>query len=352
MIGENLPNTKVKSAKEFGRLNVKTLKTQSIAMFGQVLVYHYKLMRSLNAYKPDVILCEGESNILSYLKAVLYRQIASDTALVHWSLGGLSGGAYQKGYKFLLKKRLLKMFDSYLVYSSFGRDRLVELGCPSNRIFVAVNVSDTDLHLDAARGLLLTKEEARRNLGLAERFTVIYAGSLEKDKRLEALLLSSAGYVSPMYNIVILGAGSHRLQLETLVQENGIKAVHFAGNIPWEEATKYFRASDLFVLPGRGGMVISEAMAHGLPVAVYHADGTEVDLVVDGVTGFRLKKGSAEEISSLIERLSKNTVALKEMGKAAQELIRTRYTRDSMVEALMQAIKNASDVRRSIRERA
>ena len=38
-------------------------------------------------------------------------------------------------------------------------------------------------------------------------------------------------------------------------------------------------SADVVVVPGRGGIVISEAMVHGVPVIVHQADGTEYELV-------------------------------------------------------------------------
>ena len=48
----------------------------------------------------------------------------------------------------------------------------------------------------------------------------------------------------------------------------------------------YFLLGDIFVLPHFGGLSISEAMAHGLPVIATVADGCELDLIEPGGNGF------------------------------------------------------------------
>ncbi|MCP4937115.1 MAG: glycosyltransferase, partial [bacterium] len=295
-IGADLPSSKVRSVSDFGDLDVIRMPTRFFNLGARQLTDHQGLKSVLAAFEPDAILCEGESNVLSYLKALWYRARHPKTALIHWSLGGLPGAPIASPLRRGIKRRLLAMFDTYVVYSSYGRDELIELGCPSNNIHVAVNVSDIGCHLDAARYLMLTKEQARLELGLPMAFTVLYAGALDDDKHLDKLVTALADPTAPQCNLVVLGDGPLRGELETKASELGLRHAFFPGRVSWETMAKYYRAGDVFVLPGRGGMVMSEAMAHGLPVIVHQADGTEFDLVRDGETGYRLDSGSPEAI--------------------------------------------------------
>ena len=89
--------------------------------------------------------------------------------------------------------------------------------------------------------------------------------------------------------------------------------------------------------------MISEAMAHGLPVIVHQADGTEVDLVRDGITGYRLESGSPKAVCAAIKKLSKAPNKAAAMGVAGQLAVEKNYTLDNMAQriqaAAMQAIK-------------
>ena len=58
--------------------------------------------------------------------------------------------------------------------------------------------------------------------------------------------------------------------------------------------------ADIVYVPGRGGMIISEAMAFACPVILHEADGTEYDLVINGKTGFRIKK-DAEAVANKVK---------------------------------------------------
>jgi glycosyltransferase involved in cell wall biosynthesis len=346
-IGEDLAKSKVRSASDLSTLDICKLRTAFINVGkSRVIVNHYDLISELKRFNPDVIICEGESNILSYLKAIWYRKNNSATGLVHWSLGGLPGQPKKSLLIKLVKSFLLKHFDTYIVYSSFGREELVKLGCAPNSIYIALNVSDTNLHLESSKALTLTQDEARVLCGLPPQPTILYAGTLDLDKRLEVLLQAVAGDRVPPCNLVILGEGPLLSELKALAVKLDIKYAFFPGAVSWEEMATYYRAASVFALPGRGGMVISESMAHAVPVIVYEADGTEVDLVQDGITGYRLKCASAEALSAAIKRICVETVDAREMGKEARNLLARRYTSEHMVEAIYSALTRAIELRR------
>jgi len=188
-LGEGIPNSKARSASDLSGIDSRQLPTCFIRIGCRVLPYHRGLVKALQAFEPDVILCEGESNFLSYLQAICYRRRHEDVALVHWSLGGLPGvpvrpRSLASRFKYFVQKR----FDAFLVYSSFGKRCLIELGHPAEKIVVATNVTDTRYHLEAAKQMVESPSEAREKLGLPNIFTVLYAGAMDANKRPDLLL--------------------------------------------------------------------------------------------------------------------------------------------------------------------
>ena len=347
LIGADVPNSKVKSADSFNNLDVRRLPTSFLNLGkNRQIINHRTLIARLSEFNPDVILCEGESNILSYIKAIWYRRSHPGTGLIHWSLGGLPGSPITSPLKRIIKRYLLSRFDTFVVYSSYGRDELLKFGCPNDRIHVAVNVSDTKRHLVSSRNLVLTKEQARQELCLPMKFTVLYAGALDSDKRLETLIKALADTSAPPCNLVVLGDGPLLSNLKSMAFELGLRHAFFLGRVSWELMAKYYRAGNVFVLPGRGGMVMSEAMAHGLPVIVHQADGTEFDLVQDGVTGYRVDSGSPKDICAAIKKLWNAPEEAAAMGAAGQKSIEKNYTLDSMVQAIQAAANQAIEQRR------
>jgi glycosyltransferase involved in cell wall biosynthesis len=112
-----------------------------------------------------------------------------------------------------------------------------------------------------------------------------------------------------------------------------------------DELQLYYRASNVMLIPGRGGIVISEAMAFGLPVIVHQADGTEHDLIQNEATGFRLSEGKLSEFQSAIEFLRDNPKICLSMGNTGKQLIMNSFNTDNMIKQIMLAASYAKKSR-------
>ena len=140
-IGDDILKSKVRNTADLKDINYRKLKTRFIRLGSRVLPWHVGLICELRKFKPDVILCEGESHFIGYLQAILYRYLFNRrVTLIHWcfiSLPGWStvGGS---GYRALIKRFFRRFFDAFVVYSSFSKECLLKLGQPSEKIFVSL----------------------------------------------------------------------------------------------------------------------------------------------------------------------------------------------------------------------
>ncbi len=343
-IGDDVPNSKVRSGEDLSGLDIVRLKTRFLSLGSRCLVQHSGLIRELQRFDPDVILTEGESNLLSYLKAMVYRMRHPCTALVHWSLGGLPGELMvRKGLRGRLVNALRRNFDAYLLYSSYGKKVMLANGFDETSLFVAVNVSDLSSHRRLAAKV--SREQARALLGVGDKFMVLFVGAMTKEKRLDVLIEAAARLDRAQYGVFLVGDGRVRDELAEQILAKDLTHVHLVGRVT-EGLENYYRAADVVALPGRGGMVISEAMAYGCPVIAYHADGTEYDLVEDGVTGVRLRKGSAKELLEAIESL--HAMPDKTDGMAAEAVCRVgeQFNTENMIANMLAAIFHAHKIRK------
>lgn len=342
-IGDDIPNSKVKSPLDLSGVDIVKLPTRFIHIGKRIFVNHKNLYHSLKMFQPDVIICEGESNVLSYLKAIVFKWMYSDVKLIHWSLGGLPG-EQQNANSIIVKLKLFlhRPFDFFIAYSNFGKSELVRLGHSAEHIIVAVNVSDVDFHLEQAEKLKYTVEEARAHLDLPNKYTALFVGAIDDDKRLDVLLEVAQQLDPQKFNIVLVGDGEYYQELKKKIEDNNLKHMFLPGRAD-VELPVYYRSADVFVLPGRGGMVISEAMAYGLPVIVYQADGVELDLIVNNETGLILKDGTVDEFAESIQKISLDTEKSKTMGITAQNSVREKFNRAAMVSNILKAIKAAAN---------
>jgi glycosyltransferase involved in cell wall biosynthesis len=239
-----------------------------------------------------------------------------------------------------IKRFFRNQFDAFLLYSSFSKGRLVNLGISSERAFVATNVGDVKKFLRISDSIKESASEARRKLSLKEKFTVLYTGTLDRNKRPEMMLDLAGVCDAEKFNFVLLGAGEMLEELRDRAARENLSNVYLPGRVT-DSLAHYFRASDVLLVPGRGGIVISEGMAFGLPVVTYQADGTEYDLIQNQTTGFILEKGDLNDFRTTIEFLQNDIKHSAEMGKAGRQLVENQFTTDNMVNQILKAARYA-----------
>jgi glycosyltransferase involved in cell wall biosynthesis len=94
------------------------------------------------------------------------------------------------------------------------------------------------------------------------------------------------------------------------------EVVELVGAVPQSEMSAQYRWADIFVLPSLSdtfGLVILEAMAHGVPVIATHNTGAP-DILREGVDGFIVPVRSPELIAGRLERLASDRKLLREMS--------------------------------------
>jgi glycosyltransferase involved in cell wall biosynthesis len=141
--------------------------------------------------------------------------------------------------------------------------------------------------------------------------------------------------------LLIVGDGPSCADVKSYAAERGVKGVVFAGQ-QIEGVSDYFLAGDLFVLPHLGGLAISEAMAHGLPVVATIADGCEVDLIEDGRNGYICKVGDISALADRMFGILSNDAVLKSMKDRSSWIIENRHNVHSYLDGIVAAVRYAA----------
>ncbi len=122
--------------------------------------------------------------------------------------------------------------------------------------------------------------EPPRAIRTARGPVLLSVGRLGKEKNLDMMLRGFAAFaaVQPEARLIVIGDGPHREDLERLAQELGVAAsVVFVGALAQEELGAYYRHADVFAFTSvteTQGLVIAEALAHGLPVVAVNCPVT------------------------------------------------------------------------------
>ena len=148
-------------------------------------------------------------------------------------------------------------------------------------------------------------------------FVILYSGKLvpRKDpaRIVEAARLLNADRRTV---VVYLGAGKLQQQIEVAASIDPPVQVRFPGFQNQRAMSAYYHAADCLVLPSlrdeTWGLVVNEALAHGVPAVVSDAVGCAPDLIYDGETGAVFDAGDAESLAIALRRvlpLLNNTAA-------------------------------------------
>lgn len=108
-----------------------------------------------------------------------------------------------------------------------------------------------------------------------------------------------------------------------------------------KEKEVYFLNSDIFVFPTfkeAFGLVIIEAMQFGLPV-ISTLEGSIPEIIIDGTTGFLVKKCDVDELANKISILISNKDLRKQMGANGRLRFKKKFTETIFEENLVQVFK-------------
>lgn len=343
--GSDFPGTKVvnfKGEKAFKSKAMPTIRMKVKAKNRTIcqainLTFFYELIR----YKPDVILCEGASNLFSASVAFLYASLFRKK-FVWWSLGELKNRK-KTIYRKILEapiQFLERNSDAIISYSSIGAEYFKRIGVNEDRIYVAVNVIDTE----KKKALIasLNTDEIYRKAHENSDFNLIFVGAITKEKRLDLLLEAFAVFEksAPGVKLTIVGDGEYFEACKAQAVELKIENVLFTGRVV-DGVSRYFLQSDLFVLPGLGGLAVSEALVHGLPVIASIADGCEKDLLGTGA-GIIDEALDAEKLLVHLNELYHDRVKLSEMKQEAVRVIDSVYNIHTYMGSIQKCIEALS----------
>ena len=268
------------------------------------------MSRRLSALKPDAIL------LVSWKPATaepLAWSRWSGTAAVMWAESTPYSGLLRGPASTFLRRIVTRAFDGYVSNGTQATRYLEELGVPPSRIVTS--------RLPAAGSPSPAIVRSRASDGDAVGF--LFVGRLIPQKRPLELIEAFAAVRRelPAATLTIVGGG----ELEAEVREAGarVPGVDYLGQLEGIDLSAVYTRSDVLVLPALRevwGLVVNEALAHGLFVVTTDQVGSAYDLL-DGDTGVVL---SAEDFSAVAP-------ALVEVGRTVDRDADARQRRASAV---------------------
>jgi glycosyltransferase involved in cell wall biosynthesis len=199
-------------------------------------------------------------------------------------------------------KRVLDVLngaDAVITIGGQLAKEVVRLGIPAHKV--------TSIYrpVDATRFSPGCQSTARRALGLnTEAPLALWVGRMEPVKGLDTLVTAAAMLRSqvPELQVHLVGDGSDRTRLETLVKDRGLTGVvRFAGAASHEALADWYRSADVTALPSLSeGVpnVLLESIACGVPF-VASAVGSVGDIADPSIDRL-VPAGNAEALASAL----------------------------------------------------
>ena len=166
---------------------------------------------------------------------------------------------------------------------------------------------------------------------------LISIGRLSKEKAPEDLVKIFNILVKkhPDWHLDIIGDGNEREKIENYLKKHNLEEkVTLHGFQNKEYIDYYLHKSSLYVMTSLTesfGIVLLEAMSHGLPcVAFSSAEGAR-EIITSGKNGYLIKNRNYSAMIKKIEDLMKDEEVRKQLGKEARKSIK-KYTKEVVQE--------------------
>ena len=218
-------------------------------------------------------------------------------------------------------------------------------GVPDERLFFSPYAVD-DVFL-TRRASTLDRMQVRRSLGFADDdFLFMLSGKLIPRKDPMAVLAALAKLHSrEKVGLVAIGDGHLRREFEAQARALLGPRFVFPGFVNQSELSRYYVAADALVMPSRcetWGLVVNEAMHHGLPVLVSDRVGCHPDLIIEGVTGHTYPIDRVDVLAGHMARLVDAPQQAAKMGAAAHDHVKG-YTVSRAAKGVLEALSARTD---------
>lgn len=303
-------------------------KKTSCFFLGPFLIQLGALKAALGTRYDTLILLGNSKWPTTWLAAILARLRGKH--VLFWSHGWLQKESGLKGW---FRNTFYKQAHALMLYGHRSKCIGIESGFNPDNIHVIYNSLDCQLQDDTIKTLGIDdREHTRKQLfnQNANNPILVNVTRLHHYKKIDMLIEAAAilNDRSIPVNVLIIGDGPHKAELERLAQEKGVNAV-FTGALYNElEIGRMLNASDLAVMPGPVGLLAMHALAYGVQVVSNNDFDTqmpEFESINPGKTGGFFETNRLESLVQIIEQLLENPLPFHERRQQTREVIERFY---------------------------
>jgi glycosyltransferase involved in cell wall biosynthesis len=274
----------------------------------------------LGRVDADILFCHGyKANLLGRVAARRHKVPAVAVAR------GWTGESFRVRFYERLDRLHLRCMDHVVCVSEAQAARVRRAGVPAARTSVIHNA------IDPAR---FQEPDARYRAKLLRYFRqprthiIAAAGRLSPEKGFGVLVKAAERVlrVHPSAGFVLFGDGPERARLQQQINSLGLGHAFILAGLR-ADLDRFLPHFDLMVLPSyTEGLpnVVLEAFAAGVPVVATAVGGTP-EVVEDGVSGYLVPPGNADNLADRIEELLTVPEVLPEMGRMGRLQVQEKF---------------------------
>lgn len=152
------------------------------------------------------------------------------------------------------------------------------------------------------------KNKLRKELNINSEKLAISVGQFI-DRKGYDLLIDSWKTVGSEWKLLIIGSGPEEESLSELINSNNLNNVELVQFKSKKELVKYYLSADIFILPTREdiwGLVINEAIAHGLGVISTNKCIAATEIIENNKNGYIIEIGEMNNICNILNSIGEN----------------------------------------------
>jgi glycogen synthase len=183
--------------------------------------------------------------------------------------------------------------------------------------------------------------------GCTKKLKILFVGRIEERKGPDQLLSALAQMSTTLEKVEVYFVGSPpnakepyglkvARQADALRRKHPRLSLQFPGYVTDSELQQHYSSADVFVAPSRFesfGLVLIEAMRHGLPVVACDAGGMR-EIISDGVNGYLVKLDDANQLAGRLTLLVENSEIRGQMADSAKQTYESRFTARKMAQSI------------------
>ena len=247
-----------------------------------------------------------------------------------------SGKSHLKGV-YALVREVSRLSLAFCVRNSHKFILLSPSFIPIAQKFSRVKGSDKYLSIPNPISISASDEEVPKEK------EIIYVGRIEYNQKRTDRVVDIWKELEPMYpdwKLTIVGDGDDREDLQKRIHEYGLKRVSITGFV---NPIKYYKRASILLLTSEYegfGLVVAEAMSHGVVPAVYNSFESARDLVTDGYNGILVEKPySTLTFTKVLQELIDKPNYLNELSNKSR-IVSTDYSIDKIAKEWYQLWNN------------